>query len=193
MKLSSLLLLPALALAAPTIDSRQAPQIQISSFIITGSGCPGGSTSAEISPDGTSITFGLDSYQVAPGSTQSCSITLGLNFPSGCTSAVIASTYHGFVQINSGDSGLFSSTYSVSPGSTSGNPPSTSFTSSQWGNGGVYTKSDSVTARATISNSNGQVVNLAIGTQIRLTGNPADTSLLSVDDASISITQVSRC
>lgn len=199
--ISTLLLLPVLALAAPTLDSRATPQIQVSSIVASGTGCPQGSFSADISDDGTVITFGFDSYQTQVGTgiggserEKNCDIFLGLRYPLGCTSAVISTTYHGFAQLENGVSGGFPAAYNMSPGSISGNPPETTFTSSEWANGGVYTKQDTILASTNVNSPNQQNVNFELRTRIRL--NAANSNLngvLSGDDATIAITQVKQC
>jgi hypothetical protein len=199
--LTALLLLPALAFAAPTLDTRAGPQIQVSSIVASGPGCPQGSFSADINDDGTVITFGFDSYQTQVGSgvsgserEKNCDIFLGLRYPLGCTSAVISTTYHGFAQLENGVSGGFPATYSLSPGSISGNPPETTFSSSQWSNGGVYTKQDSILTTATINSPSQQNVNFELRTRIRLNGaNSNLAGVLTSDDATIAITQVKQC
>ncbi|KAK1764281.1 hypothetical protein QBC33DRAFT_547672 [Phialemonium atrogriseum] len=200
MKFLSALLLPALALAAPTsLDPRQAGQIQITSVTASGAGCPQGSFSTSISPDGTVITFGFDSYQtlVGPQTNQreeDCNIFLGLRFPVGCSSASISTTYHGFAQIDSGVTGTLQASYNLSPGSLTGSTPTTTFTSASWGGGGVYTKQDTLTAKATINSPNQQNVNFEIRNRAILqASNSAVSGTLTVDDTTITITQIKKC
>lgn len=200
MKFLSALLLPALALAAPaSLITRQASQIQIASVTASGGGCPQGSFSTDISPDGTTITFGFDSYQtfVGPQTSQrelDCNIFLSLRFPLGCTSAAISTTYHGFVQLDSGVTGSFPASYNLSPGFLTGSTPATSFTSASWGAGGVYTKLDSVSAKATINSPNQQNVNFEIRNRAFLQApNSVASGTLTVDDATITIAQIKKC
>lgn len=200
--LSTLLLLPALALAAPApLDTRTNPQIQISSIVASGTGCPQGTFSADVSDDGTAITFGLDSYQTQVGTgvsgserEKNCDIFIGLRYPVGCTSAVISTTYHGFAQLESGVGGTFKADYNMSPGSTSGNPAAMLFNSNQWSAGGVYTKQDSLATTARINSPNQQNVNFELRTRILL--NAANSQLSGIvtgDDVTIAITQVRSC
>jgi hypothetical protein len=198
--IKALLLLPALVLAAPSIFPRQSTPIQIASVTYSGTGCPAGSVSTETSPDGTVITLGFSSYQtlIGPGSLSEdrekhCELFFVLRYPIGCTSAVIAATYHGFAELESGVSGTFISTYSLSPGSTSSNPPPTTFSSSQWA-GGVYTKPDLISTTASIQNFNQRNVSFVARTRILLQApNPSVSGTLTGDDATVAITQQRSC
>jgi hypothetical protein len=195
------LLLPILALAAPAPEGRQSGGIRISSVSTSGSGCPQGSVSTSISDDGSVVTIGYDSYQtnVGPGVDSSqrekyCDIFLTLLYPLGCTSAVMASTYHGFAQLDSGVSGSFAAAYVLSPGSTSTNPPTTTFSSSQWSAGGVYTKSDSVTTKNTVRTLNQRTAIFAARTRVTLIAvNSTVSGTLTDDDATIAITSQIKC
>jgi hypothetical protein len=121
MRSFAFLLTPLLAAANP-IDFVSAPPspdlIKIISASASGSGCPQGSWTQEISQDRTVITFGFDSFQtyIGPGTSVSdrsknCQLHLNLNYPGGFQFAVIESTYHGYAQLDAGVTGTFYSTY----------------------------------------------------------------------------------
>jgi hypothetical protein len=204
--LTYLSFLPALAVCAPAgepLSSRQAPQVQILSASLSGSGCPQGTTTTDISVDGAAITLGFDQYQtqVEPGVSGAerekyCDIFLSVRYPLGCTSAMLSSTFHGFAQLQAGVSGTFPANYVLSPGSiTSSQPPPTVFNAASFGvPGGVYTRKDSVSVKENIANANQQVVSLAIRTRIVLQPmNQTVAGTLTLDDASFEITQLQRC
>ncbi|KAL1848002.1 hypothetical protein VTK73DRAFT_10215 [Phialemonium thermophilum] len=194
-------LLTPLVGAIPVRDPRQSSQIQITGVSTSGSGCPQGSVSTNISPDGSVLTLGFDSYQtlVGPGASGSdreknCDVFLTLRFPVGvCTAATLSITYHGFAEIESDVAGSLAASYTLSPGSGGGNPPATTFTASNWSGGGVYTRQDAVSASATIQNPNQRDVSLAVRTRLILSAsNSGASGTLTADDATVAIAQ-RRC
>lgn len=202
--LLTVLFVPVHVLCAPagvTASSRQAAKVQFSSITASGSGCPQGSISRDVAPDGTAFTLGFDGYQTIVGSgvdgsarEKNCDIFVSLRYPLGCTSAVINTTYHGFAQLDTGVAGRFPATYTLSPGALTNSPPPTAFSADSWIAGGVYTKQDSVTAREDIRNANQQDVSLTIRTRISLNAvNSTVSGTLTVDDATVAIAAVQRC
>lgn len=72
-----------------------------------GSGCPAGSVSGIVSPDGESFSILMDSYVVeSNGNRQldrkNCEITVELNVPQGWSYQVISADYRGFVSVERG-------------------------------------------------------------------------------------------
>lgn len=201
---SNVLFLPVSALCAPVgvaVSYRQAVQVSFNSITASGPGCPQGSITTDVTSDGTAFTLGFDRYQtiVGPGvdgssREKNCDIFVSLRYPLGCTSAVVQTIYHGFAQLENGVAGTFPATYTLSPGSTTNNPPPTTFPASSWTTGGVYTKQDIVTATENIRNANQRDVSLTIRTRILLNvANSTVAGTLTVDDATVAITTAQRC
>jgi hypothetical protein len=199
-----LLLLPIAALGAPTTPSqraRDAQQVQVTSISVSGSGCPQGTITTDISPEGTVLTLGFDSYQTAVGPgvrgsdrEKNCDVFITLRYPLGCTSTTVSTTYHGFAQLEDGVEGSFPATYSLSPGFVSGGPPATTFSAGEWGTGGVYTKLDEVAVKEDIRHANQRDVSFVIRNRIRLNAAGSDLSgTLTVDDATVIISDEKSC
>ncbi|KAK0639175.1 hypothetical protein B0T16DRAFT_497314 [Cercophora newfieldiana] len=205
MKFLTSLLLPCLAAATPLITRQTPPSepAQLVSFSATGSGCPSGSFSTDITDDGTVITYGFSSYQVevglgAPSSQREkqCDITLRVQFPVGCTTAQFKSTYHGYIQLDSGVTGTFNSQYSLSPGSlTGGSPPSVTVTSAQYGGAGnPFLKDDFAGARVVVNSANQRVVTFTLRNRILLQANSQSVSgFMDESDVTISILNQAVC
>lgn len=83
-----------------------------------GSGCPGGSVSATLSPDAKSLSILFDQYQVAVGGTsgksfdrRSCNIAIPVHVPQGRSISVLAIDYRGFNHLPSGGGSQFNVEY----------------------------------------------------------------------------------
>lgn len=122
MKLPLTLLLPLAVTATPlTTKPSSAPdpsQITIAQTSFSGNGCPQGTVSTSYSTDKTLVTFGFDSFQtyIGPGTavadhSKNCQLHLTLNYPGGFQYSLVDSTYHGYVQMDTGVTGTFYSTY----------------------------------------------------------------------------------
>jgi hypothetical protein len=128
-----------LSAAVPANTPRQANPIRITSISASGSGCPAGTFTADISPDNVTATLGFNEYQTyvgpgIPGSDRerNCDVFFTLRYPIGCFSAVFNIKYHGFAQIENTVSGTLSASYSLSPGSVSPSSPATSISGPFW-------------------------------------------------------------
>lgn len=83
-----------------------------------GSGCPGGSVSATLSPDAKSLSILFDQYQVAVGGTsgksfdrRSCNIAIPVHVPQGRSISVLAIDYRGFNHLPGGGGSQFNVEY----------------------------------------------------------------------------------
>jgi len=201
--LATLLLTSTLALAGP-LGTRQASPAEIISSSVSGNGCPQGTFTSSISIDGQTLTYGFDDYSVSVGQgappdsrEKTCDVTIRIRFPQGCTNARISSTYHGFAQLEQGVTGTFASQYNLSPGQilSGGNPPPATVSSAGFGGAGnVYTKADSAAARVNVVNQSQNVVTYIARTRVfTQSANGVAFGSLSVDDATINISQQSRC
>jgi hypothetical protein len=190
--LASLFFIPALVLGAPTV-ARQDSQIQIISVTGSGTGCPPGSFSTEVSPDRTVVTLGFDRYHTSlPGAAanrdKSCLLTLNLRYPPGCTSSTVDATFHGFAELATGTSGAFSPSYVYSTGASL-TPPALTFAGGA--TPGIYTRQDKFPASI---RGNGGNVQLFLFTRANLTpSNPSASATLTADDATISIVSQAAC
>lgn len=83
-----------------------------------GTGCPGGSVSATLSPDASSLSLLFDSYQVEAGGTtgktfdrKSCNIAIPVHVPQGLSISVLAIDYRGYNNFPSGANSQFNVEY----------------------------------------------------------------------------------
>lgn len=202
MKFSVGLLLPVLAAAVPLelMDEAVAPSadITIVSASTSGSGCPSGTVSTDLSPDKTVITFGFDAFQTFIGPefsirdrSKNCQLHLNLQYPGGFTFSVVESTYHGFAYLEEGVTGSFYSTYYFSQDAGKTTTTKTSIEGGgEWALGQVYTKSDKVPTTGLIWAPCGASGILNINNRIGLSStNKTSEGMLTDDDATVAFTQ----
>ncbi|KAK0613992.1 hypothetical protein B0T14DRAFT_291411 [Immersiella caudata] len=205
MKSLTALFLPLLAAASPLITRQTAPSepAQLISFSATGSGCPSGTFTTSLDDEGTVITYGFTDYQVevglgAPSSQREkqCDIVLRYQFPIGCTKATLKSTYHGYIQLDSGVTGTFNSQYSLSPGQlTGGSPGAVTVTSAQYGGAGnPFLKDDFTEARVQVNSANQRVVTFTLRNRILLQSNSQSVSgFMDESDVTIAVLNQQVC
>lgn len=95
-----------LSLLAATLSSFAQDSIQLGYPAYGGNGCPNGSASATVSPDGKSLTLIFDQFITeagpAAGKTidrKSCNIAVPVHVPNGFSISVLAVDYRGFVSL----------------------------------------------------------------------------------------------
>ena len=196
-------LLPSLAWASPLTLLPRQNQATITGVSFSGPGCTSGTTTADFATNGQSVTLGFDDYltEINPGGTIRrelfCDVTVTLRFPIACTNVNLATTYHGFAQIDNGVTGRFTSQYTLSPGALNAgsSPPPSVFTSAQYGGvGQTYTKLDTASGSVTVRDANQRSVSLVVRTRVALTQQNSNAgAIASVEDANIEITSQSRC
>src|SRR5436190_21050815 len=83
-----------------------------------GTGCPGGSVSATLSPDAKSLSILFDQYQVEAGGDtnksfdrKSCNIAIPVHVPQGLSISVLAIDYRGYNNIPQGANTQFNVEY----------------------------------------------------------------------------------
>lgn len=83
-----------------------------------GSGCPAGSASVTLSPDGTSLTLLFDNYVAQAGGSsglsmdrKNCNISIPVAVPDGYSVSILTVDYRGFISLPFGGSGRFSAEY----------------------------------------------------------------------------------
>lgn len=97
--LASAVALSALAAAVPA----SADDISLGLPGYGGSGCPGGSVSATLSPDGKSLSLIFDEYEVSAGGMtgrsydrKSCNVAIPVHVPNGYSISVLSVDYRGY-------------------------------------------------------------------------------------------------
>lgn len=112
--LASLAAVGALAVAAPA----NADDIALGIPGYGGSGCPGGSVSATLSPDAKSLSLLFDQYEVSVGGMtgrsfdrKSCNVAIPVYVPHGYSVAVLAVDYRGYNHLPRGAQSQFNVEY----------------------------------------------------------------------------------
>ncbi len=99
--------------------SRSGPgYVRVRSISYAGSGCPAGSVSTNVSPDGGSFSLMWDQFdaEAGPGvalsaGRKNCQLALDLDFPSGWSYAVKSVDHRGFVSLESGTTATLTTGY----------------------------------------------------------------------------------
>ncbi len=83
-----------------------------------GTGCPGGSVSTTLSPDGKSLSLIFDEYQVSAGGDtgrsfdrKSCNVAIPVHVPNGYSISVLSVDYRGFNYLPAGANSQFNVEY----------------------------------------------------------------------------------
>lgn len=161
------------------------------------------------------MTFGFDKFQTYIGpsaaqadKTKQCQIHLSLQYPGGFQYAVVDATYHGWARLDPGVTGTFISSYFFSQAaSQTVRPPQprisfrrnlltspqcstrSTISGSQWSNGDIYTKHDTIESTAVIWSPCGATGILNVNNRIALSSsNSTQTGELSDDDATVAFT-----
>jgi hypothetical protein len=153
-----------------------------------GTGCPGGSVSATLSPDFKSLSILFDQYQVEAGGTtgksfdrKSCNIAIPVHVPQGLSISVLAIDYRGYNNIPVGGNTTFNVEYFFA--GTRGPVFNKVF-------GGPldsdYTIHNELTAQAIVWSACGADVNLRTNSGIRVTTKNNKQALATVDSEDVS-------
>ena len=132
LRLNMFLILVALLFAAVAAQpahrfiARQASPVLITSVTHQGTGCPSGWLAYDNDPDRRSTAITYESFEVSigdnlgPPAQASCDVTIGLRYPSGCTSATFDITFRGFIGlVENGVRGTATAQFSLSSGTVS--------------------------------------------------------------------------
>ena len=89
------------------------PPFTVGDPVITGNGCPTGSYSVILSPDGTEMTLSFSEFSAMTDSTQdydfsNCNIAIPIDLPAGLMLGLVGIEYQGVAFIPTGGSGSFS-------------------------------------------------------------------------------------
>lgn len=153
-----------------------------------GTGCPGGSVSATLSPDAKSLSLLFDSYSVEAGGDtgksfdrKSCNIAIPVHVPQGLSIAVLAIDYRGYNNLPAGANTQFSVEYFFA--GTRGPTFSRTFK-------GVldddYLIQNELTAQSVVWSKCGTDVNLRTNSSIRVTTKQNKQALATVDSQDVS-------
>jgi hypothetical protein len=92
-------LLAASTLLVSTMGPASAQSVQIQSASYGGSGCPAGSASVSVSPDGQELTILFDKFS-AINSRKSCNLSIPIRVPQGFQISLYDADYRGYVAPN---------------------------------------------------------------------------------------------
>jgi hypothetical protein len=187
MKILATLASLVLALGLPTFA--HADDIALGEPGYGGTGCPGGSVSATLSPDFKSLSLLFDSYQVEAGGDtgksfdrKSCNIAIPVHVPNGISISVLAIDYRGYNNVPKGGNTNFNVEYFFA--GARGPTFNKTF------NGALdsdYTIHNELTAQSIVWSPCGADVNLRTNSSIRVTTNKAkDQALATVDTEDVS-------
>lgn len=154
------------ASAAPSLNS-----VYFNEPSYGGSGCPQGSASSSLTPDGLTLTMLFDSYTASP-TRKTCNISIPVHVPNGFQVSTITADYRGFAQ---GTSELKRSYFFAG-----GAGPS--FTDLLGTAGGAtYLKTDNLVETSNTWSRCGADVNMRINSAIRGLNNRSNISVDSLD------------
>ena len=175
-------------LAAMTLSvaatAAQAAAVTLGNPSYGGNGCPAGSASASISPDGTALSILFDSFNVEAGgpnaavARKSCNISIPVKVPNGFSVSLIDADYRGFVDAPKGSSARLDTEYFFA--GSQGPRYSTTFTG-PFSNS--YTKSHRLAATSEIWSACGASVNLRVNSGMMVRAGRGSEALASVDSA----------
>ncbi|KAK4450446.1 hypothetical protein QBC34DRAFT_379160 [Podospora aff. communis PSN243] len=114
--------LPPSALPIPILESRQAPDTQltprqvsgvtITSIAFGGTGCPAGSVSASLASGASALNLGFSSFtNTFSANNKACNVAVTLNLPAGVRFAVSTARYQGSANLASGVTSSMSETH----------------------------------------------------------------------------------
>jgi len=152
-----------------------------------GTGCPGGSVSATLSPDAKSLSILFDQYQVEAGGDtgktfdrKSCNIAIPVHVPQGLSISVLAIDYRGYNNIPVGGNTNFNVEYFFA--GSRGPVFSKTFTGPVDSD---YTIHNELVAQAAVWSACGVDVNLRTNSGIRVTTKNNKQALATVDSEDV--------
>ncbi len=99
-------------------DSPRPDDVHIARLTYAGSGCPAGTVSELVTPDGRAFTLLFDNYvaEAGPGiplssGRKNCQIAVDLRFPSGFSYSIFEVDYRGYAKLDRGATGVQKSSY----------------------------------------------------------------------------------
>ncbi len=153
-----------------------------------GTGCPGGSVSATLSPDATSLSLLFDSYLVEAGGDtgksfdrKSCNIAIPVHVPQGYAVSILSIDYHGYNNFPKGANSQFNVEYFFA--GARGPVFSQKFNGPKDED---YLIQNKLTAQTIVYSACGADVNLRTNSSIRVTTTKNQQALATVDSEDVS-------
>ena len=153
-----------------------------------GTGCPGGSVSATLSPDAKSLSLLFDSYQVEAGGEtnksfdrKSCNVAIPVHVPQGLSISVLAIDYRGYNNVPTGGSTDFNVEYFFA-----GAKGPTFKKTFKGPLDEDYTIHNQLTAQSVVWSACGADVNLRTNSSIRVSTKANKQALATVDSEDVS-------
>jgi hypothetical protein len=153
-----------------------------------GTGCPGGSVSATLSPDSKSLSLLFDSYQVEAGGEtnksfdrKSCNVAIPVHVPQGLSISVLAIDYRGYNNVPTGGSTDFNVEYFFA-----GSKGPTFKKTFKGPLDEDYTIHNQLTAQSIVWSACGADVNLRTNSSIRVSTKANKQALATVDSEDVS-------
>lgn len=187
--MKSLLAITALAAAVSFTTMAHAQEaITLGTPGYGGTGCPGGSVSATLSPDATSLSLLFDSYVVEAGGDtgktfdrKACNVAIPVHVPQGMSLAVLAIDYRGYNNFQAGSNSQFNVEYFFA--GARGPTFTKTFNGPKDEN---YLIQNKLTAQTTVWSACGADVNLRTNSSIRVTTKQNKQALATVDSEDVS-------
>ena len=186
--MKSLLALTVLALGCGLTSLAHADDISLGIPGYGGTGCPGGSVSATLSPDAKSLSLLFDSYSVEAGGgtgksfdRKSCNVAIPVHVPQGLSISILAIDYRGYNNIPSGANSQFNVEYFFA--GTRGPTFARKFNGPKDED---YLIHNELTAQAIVWSACGADVNLRTNSSIRVTTRANKQALATVDSEDVS-------
>ncbi len=187
--MKSLLAISALAVAASFTTMAHAQEaITLGTPGYGGTGCPGGSVSATLSPDATSLSLLFNSYVVEAGGDtgktfdrKACNVAIPVYVPQGLSIAVLAIDYRGYNNFQAGSNSQFNVEYFFA--GARGPTFSKTFNGPKDEN---YLIQNKLTAQTTVWSACGADVNLRTNSSIRVTTKQNKQALATVNSEDVS-------
>ena len=198
--MKSLLALSVLALGCSLATAAHADDISLGIPGYGGTGCPGGSVSATLSPDAKSLSLLFDSYLVEAGGDtgksfdrKSCSLAIPVKVPAGKSVSILAIDFRGYNSLPTSAKSEFRVEYFIAGGQ--GPVFVRSFNGPRQG---TFQTSDKLTARSVVWSACGAGVTLRTNSSLKVTtsgGRAASASIESqkVKSAIVSPLQLRDC
>ena len=186
--MKSLMALTVLALGCSLVTAAHADDISLGIPGYGGTGCPGGSVSATLSPDAKSLSLLFDTYSVEAGGDtgksfdrKSCNVAIPVHVPQGLSISVLAIDYRGYNNIPVGGSSQFNVEYFFA--GARGPTFARKFNGPKDED---YLIHNQLTAQAIVWSACGADVNLRTNSSIRVTTRANKQALATVDSEDVS-------
>ncbi len=192
--------LSALALLASSLTAFSQDTIQLGYPAYGGNGCPSGTASAVVSPDGKSLSIIFDQFITEAGQgsgrtmdRKACNIAVPVHVPNGFSISILAVDYRGFVSLPQGATARLTAEYFFA------GMRGPQFVKDFWGRqDSDYTFNNQLGVQAMVWSPCGADVNLRVNASMMVRNMSAQTAMATVDSADFSAgiiyqVQMRRC